>query len=427
MRVSLLILVSFVAIFFSCKTDDVSVKKNQNNKADKTSEEVVEIEIKEDIVYTFEKLLAGGDNDEARDIVVLEDGFVYAGTVRVNGSYKGYAVKLNKKGDIAWTKTYGNNGFVLFYDVLVCEDGFIFSGKTSGQTQTISDTSDALIIKTDFDGNVIWEKKFGLKGEDYAESAICAKDGFLITGSTSSYGFGSTDMLLLKMDGDGNVLWYKTFGDKNEDKGKDLVLSSTSNIYVYGWSRAYGNGKGEYYLVKTDSEGNVISEHFYGGNKNGDVSSLLLLSDGSLIMAGWFYVDMLNKIQGYLFNVNTNGEIIWETSIGGTDNDYAFDIKETKDGFIIAGQTYSFDIEGGDCYLVKTDKKGEVVWQRVFGRKKKDGAYSVASVDYDGGYTLCGYSLAVDEGGLNDIYVIKTDSQGAVSNELINETTQVAK
>ncbi len=203
----------------------------------------------------------------------------------------------------------------------------------------------------------VFQKTYGGAANETGNSIYQTTDGgYIITGSTESYGFknGFTDVYLIKTNSAGDTLWTKTFGGALYDDGYAVRQTSDLGYIVVGNTSSFGNGGFDIYMIRTD----------------------------------------------------VNGKILWSKTIGGTSNDYGFDVKQTSDGgFIVAGRTLNFGAINHDVYVVKTDGSGNFVWGKSYGREGDDYGYSVQQTK-DGGYIIGGNR------GTVGFYLIKTGETG---------------
>jgi hypothetical protein len=186
-----------------------------------------------------------------------DSGYIVIGHSLSFGPHGGfYAIKINAQGDTLWSKGYGgNNGDSYCVTGLQTSDGgYVFAGETEafGAGQ-----SDFWLIKTNALGDVMWTKTYGGKG---AESCLCVKQtpdgGFILAGSTTSFGFGGTDAYLIKTDTYGTVVWANAYGGMGEDEASYVSLTSDGGYVVSGSTQSYGHGNNDFYLIKTDANGN---------------------------------------------------------------------------------------------------------------------------------------------------------------------------
>ena len=149
----------------------------------------------------------------------------------------------------------------------------------------------------------------------------------------------------------------------------------------------------------------------FGGTDDDLAHSVQQTRDGGYILAGETVYFGAGGFDAYLVKTDASGNLLWQRNFGGTSGDSAESVQLTSDGgYILAGITESFGAGGGDAYLIKTDASGNLLWQRTFGGTDYDGAYSVQQTS-EGGYILAGYTCSFGA-GVNDAYLVKTDASG---------------
>ena len=206
--------------------------------------------------------------------------------------------------------------------------------------------------------------------------------GYIITGevlSTSSY-IEMNDVWLIKTDSNGYKVWDKTFGGKIwVDEGLSVQQTTDGGYIIVGYTYSVGAGDDDVWLIKTDSNGNKIWDKTFG-----------------------------------------------RKTYRATNSDGGRSVKQTIDGgYIIAGYTDEIFGFRDDVWLIKTDSNGDMIWNRTFGGTGFDEGFSVQQTT-DGGYIITGYTYSPDNGEFNyDMLLIKTDSQGKAkttsSNNLLFE------
>lgn len=201
-------------------------------------------------------------NDEFNSIVETSDeSYLVGGTGSSSGAGYGdlWLVKTNFSGDTLWTKTFGGANWEYGYSAIeTIGNQYIIAGET--QLAFGSGNYDALIIKTDLDGNEIWSRTYGGTRNDGVRSVIETLGGnLLLGGRTVSYGMGSFDIWLFKIDQQGNQVWSQTYGGRDGDQGESMILSSDEAIVIAGsyTSRITSSGEDEQggVIIKTDSLG----------------------------------------------------------------------------------------------------------------------------------------------------------------------------
>jgi hypothetical protein len=315
--------------------------------------------------------------------------------------------KLLARPVITFEKTY--KGFTGYSVAQTSDGGYIIVGE--GHTND-PDRTDVFLLKTDGKGNKMWEKTFGGPGDDYGSGLVQTVDrGYVIVGGTFSISKWDWDVYLIKTDLKGNKIWEKTLGGEDKDWGSYITRTSDGGYLISGTTRSFGLGSYNLYLVKTDSHGNKIWEKAVPEGLCG--SHIAPTNDGCYVIVGNTGFFGAANIDVYLLKVDTHGRKIWEKALGGSGDDLGNCVSQTSDGgYIIVGQTDSFGSGKSDVYLVKTDENGNLIWQKTFGGQKVDEGHSVIETK-DGGYLIGGITNSFGTGEYDyDIYLVKTDAKG---------------
>jgi uncharacterized delta-60 repeat protein len=254
-------------------------------------------------------------------------------------------------------------------------------------------------------------KTYGGAYYDGAYSVRQTSDGgYIVAGYTTSFGAGYSDFFLIKTDANGNIIWAKTYGGIYGDRASSVQQTSDGGYIVAGATASFGAGYA--FLVKTNADGNIIWAKTYGGIYSDYAYSVQQTSDGGYILAGGTYYLGAGSYDIFLIKTDADGNIIWAKTYGGTGWDYAFSVQQTSDGgYIVAGLTTSFGAGSWDIFLIKTDANGNIIWAKTYGGTIYDGAYSVQQTS-DGGYIVAGWTYSF--GGAYDIFLIKTDADGNI-------------
>jgi len=322
------------------------------------------------------------------------------------------------RGQTTFAKTYGGSSYDGASSALQTNDsGFIIAGFTYSFG---AGNADCLLFKIDVNGNLQWAKTYGDTGYDFANFIQQTSDGgFIIAGSTTSFGAGYEDCLLFKIDVNGNLQWAKTYGDTGYDFANFIQQTSDGGFIVAGVT--YSFGAGDFLVIKTDSSGNVQWAKIYGGPRTDVAYFVTQTNDGGFIVAGMSNSFGLSNIYNYLLiKIDINVNILWAKTYentGGGDFDM-FSLQQTSDGgFIIAGGTNSFGVApyDYDVLLIKVNKDGEIQWAKTYAGMSGQMAHSVIQTS-DGGYALVGWTWTFPSGANanQDFLIIKTDTNGNV-------------
>jgi hypothetical protein len=311
---------------------------------------------------------------------------------------------------ISWEATFGGSANDFATSVQQTADsGYIVVGSTwsygAGQV-------DIYLVKTDMNSNVVWERTFGGSDNDYGHSVRQTADGgYIIIGETWSFGAGEIDVYLIKTDENGAVVWEKTFGGSDSDLGFSVFNTPSGDFIIVGETQSYGAGQQDVYLIKTDENGVVIWEKTFGGSDNDLGYSVQQTTDRGYIIAGITSSYGSGAYDVYLIKTDENGNGIWEKTFGGTIYDYGTSVEQISDGgYIITGWKQSVGTSYFDVYLIKADANGNVIWEKTFGGSDTDLGLSVQQTT-DKGYIIAGITSSYGSGS-SDVYLIKTNENG---------------
>jgi hypothetical protein len=310
-----------------------------------------------------------------------------------------------------WSQTFGGSDYEWGNSVAETSDGgYIIAGTTYSYG---AGNGDVWLIKTDANGDEEWSRTFGGSAVEYGESVAQTSDGgYIVTGSTQSYAVGSADVWLIKTDADGNQEWNQTFGGLNEEHAYSVAQTSDGGYILAGYTESYGAGSADVWLIKTDSHGAEEWNELFGGSEWDSGYSVAQTSDGGYIVAG--FTESLGEgySDAWLIKTDSHGAEEWNELFGGSSYDYAYSVAQTSGGgYIVTGFTQSYGTGSADVWLIKTDVAGNMEWDEIFGDSSGDYGYSVAQTS-DGGYIITGYTYSYGAGSA-DVWLIKTDAHGA--------------
>ncbi len=207
-----------------------------------------------------------------------------------------------------------------------------------------------------------WSQTYGGSGDDEAYSLVQTRDGgYALAGYTNSFGAGSYDFWLIKTNSSGNMQWSQTYGGTGDDEAYSVVQSNDTGYAVAGSTDSYGAGETDAWLVKTDSSGNMQWNHTYGGRAQDGAYSVVQTIDGGYALAGYTNSFGAGSYDFWLVKTDSSGNMMWNKTYGGSGDDEAGCVIQTSDGgFALAGYTNSFGAGSYDFWLVKTDSFGGI-------------------------------------------------------------------
>ena len=393
-----------------------------------------------------------------------------------------YLLKVDKDGNIIWSKIYQRESIQKLYDVLIMDNGFLLTGyyrfdenpyeevyimlvdtngapmweKTFGYPRGCESGihvirtfdgnfvivgltercfgghpfyhSHLWVLKINADGDTLFNRKYKI-GENTAGLYVeeDSDSGLIICGivDTAEDGIENYDLLIMKLDKYGNLVWYRNFDAGMQEEGLEIHKTSDGGYIVVGnfgpylisYGGPYYKSKSSYYvyLVKLDKEGNLEWSKTYSFAD--DWTGWSVVEDSGFVVSGYIFRDHPFPL---LFKCDYNGNLIWYKIYDDSSQSPRGEIYrmlKTEDGYILCGNSihpmsgsYNFRV-----LLMKVDKSGEILWLKEYGPDTTPIACRGLDVRFDdAGYIICGLKGYFECGGINspDIYVVKVDSQG---------------
>lgn len=280
-----------------------------------------------DIVWQKVYGFHGGCNDNGQDLIEVDNkNYIMTGYTDSFGAggYDIWVLKLDDNGNILWQKTYGGISNDYPRSIFKTLDGgFIITCETESFGAGLSDV---WVIKFDKDGNIVWQKTYGGSNSDSGASIIGTTDnGYIVTGQTNSYGAGNGDILILKLDNMGNILWQKAYGGVNWEHPVSIIETLNNNYIIVGFTFSFGTGDQDVWVLKLDSEGNIIWQKTYGTPSADMARSMIKTTDNGIIIVG--YSNGTNGV--WVLKLGQNGEPLYSTADLGLGMDSNASVTDT--------------------------------------------------------------------------------------------------
>ncbi|MGZ4035404.1 MAG: T9SS type A sorting domain-containing protein [Bacteroidia bacterium] len=292
--------------------------------------------------------------------------------------------------------------------------------------------------------SIEWQRSFGGSKYDYVHEIEHTADGGYVTAGYSesvngdiTFTYGAGDCLVIKYNASGTIQWQKTFGGTAFDYGYSVRQTADGGYVVAGYTESndgdvIGNhGNGDCWILKLDAAGTIEWQKTYGGTSADNAQSIRQTADGGYIVCGYTEStngDVTTNHGGgdcWVLRLDNAGTILWQKTLGGSDYDFGQSIRQTVDGgYIVAAETNSNNGDvtlqhgNGDCWLVKLDSAGNIEWQNSFGGTNSESSQSIQQTT-DEGYIVAGYSESNDgdvtgSHGGGDCWILKCNKFGAL-------------
>jgi hypothetical protein len=374
-------------------------------------------------VVKFRKVIGASGYDYGMSAKqTMDKGYIIGGSTSSfgNGNSDVYVVKTDSMGIVKRDKTFGGINVDRGNCIRQTSDkGYIIVGYTNSFG---AGGYDVYLIKTDSSLNTLWTKTYGGTDWDFGSCVEPTTDGgYIICGSTYSYGKGNEDYYLIKTTSNGDTVWTKTFGGTKEDEAKSVIQTSDGGYLLTGYTKSKGDTLGDFYTVKTNSLGDTLWTNKFGGPLADYGNDVLESVSGGYIVGGETKNFGAGDSDGIIIKISTAGITGMNFTIGNTRFDNIESITQAADGKIaMTGKTVSYgDGDGnGDVYFFIVDNNWNFYSATTFGTNALDIGFSVEPTA-DNAFIICGYTEGFNN-KLDDIYLIKTDALG-LSN--VAETT----
>ncbi len=357
---------------------------------------------------TYADLLTGfmgtGD-DYLTDVVELPDGLALAGGTESfgGGGADFWLMRLDSAGQVLWQRSYGGPADDSATALAVMDDGFLLAGSTVSYG---AGGLDVWVVRTDESGNVVWQYAYGGVGDEDAFAMRAAPDGgALVAGYTTSTGSGGQEAWLLRLNPDGSVKWQKNFGGAEGERLYGVAAGDDGSWYISGVMIL--PDVTQTLVARLDDDGNPVWVRSLGDGLILSSSSIETAPDG-MILGGSVSNGDDHDLWAAL--LDEDGRVIWQQAYGGGGDDYAEAIKPANDGgWYLLGESESVGLGGREAWVLHLDPSGGILWQRSFGGEADD--YADLLLPQTDGVMVGGYTRSFGAREL-DAWLLKLDAAG---------------
>ncbi|MCT2407675.1 T9SS type A sorting domain-containing protein [Chryseobacterium antibioticum] len=255
------------------------------------------------------------------------------------------------------------------------------------------------LVKLNQQGEQVWEKYFSGQNHDYLSASVATQDGgFLVSGTSySGKGFdkkedskGGSDIWLIRLNEFGDELWQKTLGSASDEEARSVIQTTDLGFFVAGnvQNSAKGYGSKDVLIIKLDKNGKELSQSILGGKGLDEVEKMIPTKDGGALLGiysrsnigGSKKTENFGEGDYYIIKLSKDGKVEWEKDFGGKQDDHLRTLALTSTGYIIGGESRSERSgnksvgieEGTDLWLISLNERGEEIWQKSYNFKNRD-------------------------------------------------------
>ncbi|WBV59887.1 T9SS type A sorting domain-containing protein [Chryseobacterium camelliae] len=263
------------------------------------------------------------------------------------------------------------------------------------------------LVKLNQQGEEVWEKYFAGKNHDYLSASLSTQDGGFLLAGTSYSGKGldkkddskgGSDMWLIRINEFGDELWQKTIGTASDEEARAVIQTTDLGFFVAGniQNSAQGFGSKDVLIVRLDKNGKELSQLILGGKGLDEVEKMIPTRDGGVLLGAYSrsrktatnnlpsatpkQTENYGEGDYWIIKLNKDGKVEWEKNFGGSGDDHLRTMAMTTSGFIIGGESRSARSgnksvgieEGTDLWLISLNERGEEIWQKSYNLGNRD-------------------------------------------------------
>lgn len=385
--------------------------------------------------YQWQLSLGGDKYEQAYAVTPLADGgYLTVGVTNSKGAGSNdiWVIKSSVSGTTEWEKTYGGAQWDIAKSVVeiseqvegASEKGYLVFGSTSS---TDNGDSDFWLLKLNQQGNLLWQKKYGDASEDKGQVILSANDGgYYLLGNSSNESNGFGDALIIKIDSAGKVLWQQTYGGNDIDEITSAQLTSNGDIIFAGHSASNVAGRFDFWLNRITNQGEVIWQTSVGTERTDYSNDVLVNNDGSTLVVGYNNSDVNGLRILVAVKFDAQGQELWQKEYRAIYNQWSQAnaiIANPNGGYVLAGKTKTArqydDKPHFEPWLIALDENGEKLWDSVH---QQSGDHHINDIQRteDGGFIVVGsrenqsdrYQSQNTQPKGDNLFIMKMDEKG---------------
>lgn len=355
----------------------------------------------------FHKIIGDQNNSDLQDMKPTSDGgSIFIGKTNELGNEDILLTKLDSSSEVIWSNKYNFNAIDEGKGIAIDSNGdYIFVGETIDGVNN----RDIISVKTDSTGNIIWSKQFGGINDEGVNKVITTADGgYLIIAHTMSYGNGAQDLYIIKLNSSGTLMWNSVIGGSAGDIPYSAIELSNNDIIITGLT-SNGLGSADFLFVRLNSSGTLLSNKNIGSSEYEYGEEIILRNNGNgFAIIGSVNDPSTNNLNTLVLLTDSFGNPTLARSIGGKFyKNIGHNIFSVNDGYIITGST---QYSNKDILLYRMRDNGSVQWSKHYGTNDTEEAFT--SFQRADRSILCGgVSNSFNQNSRNT-YLVSVDSNG---------------
>ncbi|MEA2070529.1 MAG: hypothetical protein U9O98_04490 [Asgard group archaeon] len=378
----------------------------------------------------------GGEfNEEGKSLIPCSNGgFVIAGSTNSSGAgnYDVLLLKITHEGSELWNFTIGDTGEDKGYQIIPCVAGGYAVVSTYKNTTAIIENNDLLVTRITSNGTIIWNHCFiGPEQNethfvsDAGRSIVECPNGDLVISGVTNTNSGGNDLWLLRINSSGQKIWERTYHHRDVDRcyqPHSLLHCSNGGFAIVGYTHNTTHSN-DIWLVRTDNFGVPLWNRTYGDPTNFDRPTGLVecLDKGFAIIGNTKSIGAGGK-DGWLLRTNAFGALLWNKTLGGSEEDGVSYLLSHGDGFTVIGSTHSFDRGNGDAWIIRLAMNKSVVWNVTIGDSYGNNANAAVYLG-NNTYLFTGSTLSKDA-PFSQLWVSKIEIITNILQTPTSESTQ---
>jgi hypothetical protein len=268
------------------------------------------------------------------------------------------------KGQVSFYKYFSGTGYDTGQGISQLEDS---SYIVTGLSGSFGEDSEAFLLKLTKQGQYQWSNHYGGNEADWGRRVLYNQDlGYYIVGNSNSYSSGDYDALVVKTDLQGNQLWSKTYGTGNWEQINDAVFASDSGIVMVGMTQALVGGGSDIYMARLNQNGDTLWTKTIGGVGQDVANSIINVEDSMFIVGGQYFNQDSLLSKGFLMKINQNGQVVWMNEIGDNGSFGITDITLFTNKIYATGWKWDPLLNEHDNYSGRYELNGALYYESVF-------------------------------------------------------------